>query len=272
MRPSGESSSPASATTKSTRPSRSTAGRRWTSKCWVRLRMVGSTFCGSVVASTNTTWSGGSSSVFSSAFDAAGESMWTSSRMYTFVRPGRAERRLGDEVADGLDAVVRGGVELVDVEAGAGLDGEARGALAARLAVDRVLAVEDLGEDAGGGGLAGAAGPGEEVGVADPVLDHGVAQGADEVLLAPDLAEATGPVAAVERLVGHRRRAYRPPTTPAAAPPTPMARSAAPGAARDEPPLTRPAVPWLVSRCLGAREMSHRGRSAAGRCHTLAVG
>ena len=132
--------------------------------------------------------------------------------------PGRAERGLGDEVADGLHAVVRGRVELVDVEAGAALDREARGALAARLAVDRVLAVEDLGEDAGGGGLAGAAGPGEQVGVADPVLDDGVAQGVDQVLLAPDLAEATGPITTVERLVGHRRRAYRPPTTPAAAP------------------------------------------------------
>ena len=36
--------------------------------------------------------------------------------------PGGAERRLGDEVADGLHAVVGGGVELVDVEAGAALD------------------------------------------------------------------------------------------------------------------------------------------------------
>ena len=37
--------------------------------------------CGSVVASTNTTRSGGSSSVFSSVFDAGVESMWTSSTM-----------------------------------------------------------------------------------------------------------------------------------------------------------------------------------------------
>ena len=50
--------------------------------------MVGSTFCGSVVARTNTTWSGGSSSVFNKAFDAGVDSMWTSSRMYTLVRPG----------------------------------------------------------------------------------------------------------------------------------------------------------------------------------------
>ena len=47
----------------------------------MRLRMVGGTFCGSVVASTNTTWAGGSSTVFSSAFAAAVESMWTSSTM-----------------------------------------------------------------------------------------------------------------------------------------------------------------------------------------------
>ncbi len=51
------------------------------SKCWVRLRMVGSTFWGSVVASTKTTWAGGSSSVFSSALEAAVDSMWTSSTM-----------------------------------------------------------------------------------------------------------------------------------------------------------------------------------------------
>ena len=63
--------------------------------------MVGSTFCGSVVASTNTTWSGGSSSVFSSALDAAGDSMWTSSRMYTLVRPGEpsADRSIRSRMA-----------------------------------------------------------------------------------------------------------------------------------------------------------------------------
>ena len=54
----------------------------------MRLRMVAGTFCGSVVASTNTTCGGGSSTVFSSAFAAAFESMWTSSTMYTFQRPG----------------------------------------------------------------------------------------------------------------------------------------------------------------------------------------
>ena len=46
-------------------------------------------------------------------------------------------------------------------------------------------------------------GPGEEVGVADPAVAHGVAQGGDDVVLADDLAEAAWPVAPVERLVGH---------------------------------------------------------------------
>ena len=44
--------------------------------------MVSGTFCGSVVARMNTTWLGGSSSVFSSALNAAVDSMWTSSMMY----------------------------------------------------------------------------------------------------------------------------------------------------------------------------------------------
>ena len=56
--------------------------------CWVRLRIVSMTFSGFVVASTKTTWLGGSSSVFNSLADAAGVSMWTSSRMYTLCRPG----------------------------------------------------------------------------------------------------------------------------------------------------------------------------------------
>ena len=119
--------------------------------------------------------------------------------------PGRAHGRLGDEVADGLDPVVGGGVELVHVERRAVLDGQARLADAARLAVGRVRAVEDLGQDAGGRGLARAPGAAEQVGVAHPIAPDRVLQGRDQVVLAPDLGESLRPVAAVERLVGHRR-------------------------------------------------------------------
>ncbi len=48
---------------------------------------MGATFSGSVVASTNTTCSGASSSVFSSAASALPLSMCTSSRMYAFLAP-----------------------------------------------------------------------------------------------------------------------------------------------------------------------------------------
>ena len=51
------------------------------SKRWQRDMIVGSTFSGSVVANMNFTWAGGSSSVLSSALNAAVVSMCTSSMM-----------------------------------------------------------------------------------------------------------------------------------------------------------------------------------------------
>src|SRR5947209_6517453 len=80
---------------------------------------------------------------------------------------GGAEGGAADEVAHGVDAVVRCGVELVDVERGTVTDLGAGLARVAGLAVLDVAAVEGLGQDAGGGGLAGAAGAAEEVGVGD---------------------------------------------------------------------------------------------------------
>ena len=56
-------------------------GMRRKSNRWQRERMVAGTFCGSVVAKTNFTCGGGSSSVFRSALKAASVSMWTSSIM-----------------------------------------------------------------------------------------------------------------------------------------------------------------------------------------------
>ena len=50
---------------------------------WQRERIVGSTFCNSVVARMNNRCSGGSSMIFSSALNASLESMCTSSMMYT---------------------------------------------------------------------------------------------------------------------------------------------------------------------------------------------
>ena len=49
-------------------------------------------------------------------------------------------------------------------------------------------------------------GPGEEVGVTDPPVAHGVPQRGGDVLLADQLGEPLGPVLAVQRLVGHPGR------------------------------------------------------------------
>ena len=61
----------------------------------------------------------------------------------------------------------------------------------------RLRQLEGAGEDAGGGGLAGAAGPAEEVGVGDAVLQDGLAEDGGNVLLAGEVGEATGPPFAV---------------------------------------------------------------------------
>ena len=52
-----------------------------------RDKMVAGIFCGSVVASMNSAWAGGSSSVFNTALKAEGESMCTSSMIYTLRLP-----------------------------------------------------------------------------------------------------------------------------------------------------------------------------------------
>ncbi len=83
-----ETTRPASSATHRTCCCNVSAGSRWNCKCCVRLRIVSDIFCGSVVANTNTTCGGGSSSVFRSAASAGLVSMWTSSRMYTLWRPG----------------------------------------------------------------------------------------------------------------------------------------------------------------------------------------
>ena len=59
------------------------SGMRLNSKRWQRETIVAGTLCVSVVARMNTMCSGGSSSVFSSALNAASVSMCTSSIRYT---------------------------------------------------------------------------------------------------------------------------------------------------------------------------------------------
>ena len=74
----------------------------------------------------------------------------------------RRDTHLLGERAHGVDAVVRRGVELDDVERRAGVESLARVALVAGIAVGgQMLAVDGLGKDAGARGLAHSAGAAE---------------------------------------------------------------------------------------------------------------
>ena len=81
--PSLVSSKPSCPAMYSTRLAISSGPMRVKSYRWQRDRMVAGTFWISVVAKMKITWAGGSSSVFSSALNAAVESMCTSSMIYT---------------------------------------------------------------------------------------------------------------------------------------------------------------------------------------------
>ena len=110
------------------------------------------------------------------------------------------------QVADGVDAAVRCGVDLDEVEGAAFADADARRARVARIAVLQVRAVDGLGDDAREGGLAGAARTDEQDRVRDPVSPDRVPEGLDDRLLADDLAERLRSPAPVEGLMGDGRR------------------------------------------------------------------
>ena len=118
---------------------------------------------------------------------------------------GRVRQALA-QVADGVDAAVARGVDLDQVEGRALADRDARRAGVAGVAVLEVRAVDGLGQDPGERGLARAARPDEQDGVADAIRSDRVAKRLDDGFLADDLAERLGAPAAVERLVRDGRR------------------------------------------------------------------
>ena len=112
----------------------------------------------------------------------------------------RREERPLAQVAGVVDAAVGRGVDLDHVDRARPAAGEvlAAVALAARVGVGRLLAVERPRQDPRAGGLAAAARAGEEVGVVDPVVGQRRPQRLGDVVLADDLGERLGPVAAVQ--------------------------------------------------------------------------
>ena len=177
------------------------------SKRWQRDRIVMGIFWTSVVAKMNLTCGGGSSSVLSRALNAARREHVDFVDDVDLV----AERGWGGtgrccaELADLVDAAVAGAVDLEHVDVVAGGDAACRCRTRRRAsAVGPVDAVERLGQDAGGGGLADAAGAGEEVGVGDAIGLDGVGQGLGDRLLADEVGELLRPIAAGQDGVAFR--------------------------------------------------------------------
>ena len=110
--------------------------------------------------------------------------------------PAGADVDVAAELADFVDAAVAGAVDLEHVDVAAAGDALADVALVAGRGRRPVHAVQGLGEDAGGRGLADAASAGEEIGVADAVGGDGVGEGLRDLLLADELAEILRPIAA----------------------------------------------------------------------------
>ena len=100
----------------------------------------------------------------------------------------------------------RSGVDLEQVDEPAGVDVPAGAALAAGLRRDAPLAVERLGEDAGDGRLADAAGARKQERVMDAARVERVGEGATHVVLADELVEAARAPLAGEDEVTHGRR------------------------------------------------------------------
>ena len=118
---------------------------------------------------------------------------------------GRRGERPHHQLAGILYQAVAGGVYLDHVHGATLTHRHAGRAGVAWLAIlAAVGAVDGLGQDPGGGGLAGAARPDEQIGVRGAVGGHRPAQGGDDRVLAEHLGETLRPPAAVERpmLVG----------------------------------------------------------------------
>ena len=119
------------------------------------------------------------------------------------ARGGRGVTDHFAEFADLVDAAIGGRVDFDDVERSAGGDFLAGVANAAGFGRGAVHAVEGFGEDAGGCGLANAAGAGKDVGVSDAIIPDGVLQSFRDVSLSDEISKGLRAPFASDDLVGH---------------------------------------------------------------------
>ena len=110
-----------------------------------------------------------------------------------------------DLLAHILNARVRCGIQLVDIGMAALGDIDALVARQIRVCRRPLLALERLCQDPCGRGLAGAPGPGEQVGMGDGILGSSVSQRTSDMRLAHDVVETLRAVLTIERLMGHAR-------------------------------------------------------------------
>ena len=154
-------------------------------------------FCGSVVQKMNLTCSGGSSSVFSRALKAAvREHVHFVDDVDLVPRAARTHVGVRPQLADLVDAAVAGAVDLDHIHVFPGINRLADVAVVVRVRRRAVRRIECLGEDAGRGRLADPARAGEQIGMPDAIRVDRVDQGLGHLLLADQVLERLGTIAA----------------------------------------------------------------------------
>ena len=153
------------------------------------------------------------------------------------------------DVPDVVHAVVGGGVDLTDVQSRVLQNSPAGGAGVAGAAIDGVLAAHRPGQDLGAGGLSGAAGAGEQIGMAGAPGGHLAAQRGGDMVLAENIVKGQGPPFAVKgKMLFHGRPPFE--RSPPARPETGDWRRAAPFSPGQERPRPFRRDPgWEKSGC-----------------------
>ena len=130
-----------------------------------------------------------------------GEHMHLVDNVHTLFQHRRGIHRLLPKGSNIVHTIVAGGIQLGDVQELARINAPAGLALVAGSAVQRVQAVDGLGQDPGTGGFSGTPGAGEKVGVAGAALSHLALKCIGDVLLTDYLGKGDGPPLAVECLI-----------------------------------------------------------------------
>ena len=176
---------------------------------WQRERTVIGILFGSVVAKTNLTWLGRLLQRLQQGVEGAGREHVDLVDVVDLVpRPARPQPGVLPELADGLDAVVAGPVDLDDVDVLRRRRSPGRCRTRCRASRSaRCTQFRRLGEDPGHRRLADAPGAAEQVRLGDPVQPDRVAQGLDDVVLADDVLEPLRAGSGGRRPCRRRRRA-----------------------------------------------------------------